>query len=409
MLDAWSRIPGEDTAQEGNQMNVTTAFRNLDSHGRHRGPEVIRHEAALLEKRLARFRPDLVRLEVTVSQTRGKTRIRADLRLALPSGVLAARHEGFEIEPVLRKPFAALTRRLDRHLSKLRREPEWKRPARRARIGGLLPPARDRAEADRRALYFDLIEDHLDHLYNTVRRELTYLEASDAVPAGRLSVRGLVDATILSGLDRFEERPTEFSVGDWLPRLTYRTIEAEARAARRAIPDDVTPLDEVPDEPIGDPTAADQEMFDFYQPDDLLLLEDLVADEDGEEAETWMARREAALALHRALADLPALWRKVVQQIHIEDETSEQTAAVLDISAEEVARIDEAARAFLHQRLVEAGHAPDSVAATLADAPAHTAQIPQPLEDRDRIAAALAADRDGPSHDAPNTPAHAGH
>ena len=28
---------------------------------------------------------------------------------------------------------------------------------------------------------------------------------------------------------------------------------------------------------------------------------------------------------------------------------------------------------------------------------------------RDRIAAALAADRDGPSHDAPNTPAHAGH
>jgi len=75
-------------------MHVTTAFRNLDSHGRHRGPEVIGHEAALLEKRLARFRPDLVRLEATVSQTRGKKRIRADLRLGLPSGVIAAGGRG---------------------------------------------------------------------------------------------------------------------------------------------------------------------------------------------------------------------------------------------------------------------------------------------------------------------------
>lgn len=390
-------------------MNVMTAFRNLDSHGRHRAPEVVRAEAALLEKRLARFRPDLVRLEASVSQTRGKKRLRADLRLALPSGVLAAREEGFEAEPVLRRAFAALGRRLDRHLSRLKREPEWKRPARRARIGRLLPPARDRAEADRRALYFDLIEDHLDHLYNVVRRELTYLEASGAVPAGRLSVRSLVAATILSGLERFEQRPTEFSVGDWLTGLAWRTIEAEARAARRAVPDDAASLDEAPDQPAGDPTAADQEMHEFYQPDDLLLLEDLVADEDGEDSETLTVRREAALALHRALADLPALWRKVVQRLHIEDETPEQAAAVLDLSAQEVARIAEAARAFLHQRLIEAGHAPDSAEAALADAETQIAQIPQPLEDRDRIAVAMTAERDDRSHGAPNTAEHAGH
>lgn len=376
-------------------MNVTTAFRNLDSHGRHRSPEVIRHEAALLEKRLGRFRPDLVRLEVTVSQTRGKTRIRADLRLGLPSGVIAARREGYMIEPVLREAFAALGRRLDRHLSKLKREPEWKRPARRARIGRLLPPVRDRAEADRRARYFDLIEDHLDHVYNTVRRELTYLEASGAVPAGRLSVRGLVDTTILNGLDRFEKRPTEFSVGDWLTRLVYRTIETEARAARRAIPDDAARLEEAPEEPARDPTEADQEMFDFYQPDDAPLLEDLVADEDGEDSEAWMARHEAALALHRALADLPALWRKIFLRLHMEDESAEQAAVVLDLPAEEVARIAEAARAFLHQRLIEAGHAPDSTEVALADTPTRMAQIPQPLEDRDRIAAAMTADGEG--------------
>lgn len=377
-------------------MNVTTAFRNLDSHGRHRGPEVIRHEAALLEKRLGRFRPDLVRLEVTVSQTRGKTRIRADLRLGLPSGVIAARREGYVIEPVLREAFATLGRRLDKHLSRLQRTPEWKRPARRARIGRLLPPARDKAETDRRALYFDLIEDHLDRVYNTVRRELTYLEASGAVPAGRLSVRGLVDATILNGLDRFEKRPTEFSVGDWLTRLAYRTIETEARAARRAVPNDAARLEEAPEEPARDPTEADQEIHEFYQPDDAPLLEDLVADEDGEETETWMARRQAALALHRALADLPALWRKVFLRLHMEDEAPEDAAAILDLPVAEVARTAEAARAFLHQRLIEAGHAPDRAEAALADTPARMAQIPQPLEDRGQISAAMT--EDGESH-----------
>ena len=93
--------------------------------------------------------------------------------------------------------------------------------------GAPLPPARDAAEAERRQLFFDLIEDHLDTVYDTVRRELTYLECSGSVPEGYLSVRDLVDATILKGLERFEQRPTEFSIGDWLLKLAFETIEAE--------------------------------------------------------------------------------------------------------------------------------------------------------------------------------------
>lgn len=122
-----------------------------------------------------------------------------------------------------------------------------------------------------------------------------------------------------------------------------------------------------------------------------------------------MARREAALALHRALADLPALWRKVFLRLHMEDETAEQAAVVLDLPVEEVARIAEAARAFLHQRLIEAGHAPESAEATLTDTPARIAQIPQPLEDRDRIAAAMTADGEGRATETTGTAERADH
>ena len=143
-------------------MKILKAFRNLDRHGRHRAPEVIEEEARQLASHLKRFRDDLVRLEATVSQTKGKKRIHVSLRLQLPSGVIAAQEEGFEVEPVLRKAFADLRHRLDRHVARIRHEPDWKRPARRRRIGALLPPARDAAESNRRAMYFDLIEDHLD-------------------------------------------------------------------------------------------------------------------------------------------------------------------------------------------------------------------------------------------------------
>ncbi|OWJ75049.1 HPF/RaiA family ribosome-associated protein, partial [Haematobacter missouriensis] len=241
-------------------MNVIRSFRNLDRHGQQRAPEVIEEEVRQLEPHLARFREDLVRLEVVASQTRGKKRIKVSLRLQLPSGVIAAREEGFEIEPALRKAFADLRHQVDRHVARLKHEPEYKRPARRRRIGAPLPPARDAAEAERRQLFFDLIEDHLDTVYDTVRRELTYLECSGSVPEGYLSVRDLVDATILKGLESFEQRPTEFSIGDWLLKLAFESIEAEARAARRAVPEDAASIDAKPETPAEEPTEADQAM-----------------------------------------------------------------------------------------------------------------------------------------------------
>ncbi|GAB4299570.1 MAG: hypothetical protein Kow0058_15300 [Roseovarius sp.] len=372
-------------------MHVTRSFRNLDAHGRDRAPAVIAAETALLERRLTRFRPELVRLEVTLSQTSGKMRIHASLRLELPSGVIAARAEGFETEPVLRAAFAELGHRLERHLARLRHDWRWKRPARRARIGTLLPPARAEAEAARRALFFKLIEDHLDAVYDQVRRELTYLEASGSVRAGDLSVRGLVDATILRGLARFENRPGEFSVGDWLRKLALETIAQEARQARRAIPEDAESLERSPQQPAEEPTEADQEMFEFYQPDDLLRLEDLVADDSAEDPQSGLERREAALAVHRALADLPALWRAVLVMCDLEDSTPEQAAAILELPETEVTWIAKAARGFVRQKLIEGGHAPETSSAALGHAAARLVRVPQPLAERDRIANALAA------------------
>ena len=376
-------------------MEVIRAFRNLDRHGQQRAPEVIEEEVRQLEPHLVRFREDLVRLEVVASQTRGKTRIQVSLRLQLPSGVIAAQEEGFEIEPVLRKAFADLRHRLDRHVARLKHESEYKRPARRRRIGAPLPSARDAAEADRRQLFFDLIEDHLDTVYDTVRRELTYLECSGSVPQGYLAVRDIVDATILKGLNRFERRPTEFSVRDWLTQLAFETIEAEAQAARRAVPEDAASIYVAPEAPAGEPTESDEEMFEFYQPDDVLLLEELVADDGGDDPETAVAKRQDAMAFHRAIAGLPALWRRVLFLVDLNDTPLETASSVLGIPEDDVTRIVQSARDYLRDKLRDSGQSSDTVHALFDSAHQRGSRIPQPLRDRARLEHAFLGDNRG--------------
>ena len=372
-------------------MKVIRTFRNLDRHGQQRAPEVIEEEVRQLEPHLVRFREDLVRLEVVASQTSGKTRIQVSLRLQLPSGVIAAQEEGFVIEPVLRKAFADLRQRVDRQVARLKHESEYKRPARRRRIGAPLPSARDAAEADRRQLFFDLIEDHLDTVYDTVRRELTYLECSGSVPAGYLSVGDIVDATILNGLNRFKRRPTEFSVRDWLTQLAFETVEAEAQAARRAVPEDAASIYEAPEAPGVEPTGSDEEMFEFYQPDDVLMLEDIIADDGGTDPETEVDRHDIAMALHRAIADLAPVERRVLYRMYLEDATIAETAHLLGLTEAEVLKIAENAAETLRGTLVEAGLIGEaSGRAPVEREIARTQCLPQPVEDRRRVAAALA-------------------
>jgi hypothetical protein len=136
-------------------------------------------------------------------------------------------------------------------------------------------------------------------------------------------------------------------------------------------------------------------MFDYYQPDEVLHLEDLVSDDTSADPETEVAQHEAQAALHRAIADLPALWRKVLLCFDLEGKPPENTAVLLDLSQEDVGRIAEASRTFLREKLHESGHADDCIDETIARARRQPLRVPQPQADRERIRAALGVEDRG--------------
>ncbi len=96
-------------------------------------------------------------------------------------------------------------------------------------------------------------------------------------------------------------------------------------------------------------------MFEFYQPDEVLMLEDLIADDGGTDPETEVDRHDIAMALHRAIADLAPVERRVLYRMYLEDATIAETAHLLGLTEAEVLKIAENAAETLRGTLVEAG------------------------------------------------------
>ncbi|GAB4235606.1 MAG: hypothetical protein Kow0032_20200 [Methyloligellaceae bacterium] len=346
-------------------MKRQCAFKNIDKNLQARASTLIDEFADGLKDRLKSYAPDVVSLEARLEKPKSKHRVSISLQLRLPTATLVARGEGHDLEVVLRDTLDELRARIDRHLERLRQSPRWKRKAQRERLKLAFEPSRDEREETRRETYFNLIEDHLDAVYNFVRRELTYLEASGEVPPGALNVEGLVDAVILAGLERFEQRPTEFSAGAWLFQLAVETVEAEAQRVRQILPQPALALEESPPEPAEEPTEKDQEFYEFYQPDEALRLEDLLSDETAASPEDEVSRRELQLVLQRAIADLPSRWRHALALRVFEGMQPEEAAWTLGMSEAELKNACEQALAFLGARLAQAGYLPEEIEKSL--------------------------------------------
>lgn len=341
-------------------MKTKLSIKTTDEKTRAHLKELCEKLGQELEGRLATFSEDLVSLEGRISVGNAGKPTTVSLRLHLPSGTIASAEEGRDSELAIRKSFQEIRRMLEKHLSQLRHEPDWKRPTRRERLRQLTKGSVEVHPQERRQMFYNLIKEHLDAVYHHVRRELTYLEWSRVIPPGYFTVDDLVDEVILRGLETFESRPLEFSVSEWLHALTTKTLEEELAHLPQFQGGELLSLESPPPLPPAEPTRADEELFEYYQPDEKLRLEDLLPDETAEDTEKAAASHEMQLALHRAIADLPRSWRQALIFTIIEGIPPERTGALLGRTPEQVQADVDHAVAFLLARLVDIGLADEN-------------------------------------------------
>jgi len=149
-------------------------------------------------------------------------------------------------------------------------------------------------------------------------------------------------------------------------RVTTEILEEERRRLR-ADEQLVALDDEVPEDAMDQAEdMVGEEIGEFYQPDEDLHVEDLIADTEipGPEEAT---QAEAVDACYELLGALPSLWRRALTLVHREGLALEVVAGqILDIGEEELRQVLALGERFLRDHLVERGLGDPDVPALLA-------------------------------------------
>ena len=309
---------------------------------------------ARLRRQLVHFPPDAVHLRTLVREAEGKPYAEASATLRLPSNTLAASEEGLDPRGAVKEAFRELERLLKKEKERLRRADTWRQSREEFQRELLSRVARqsegDAAEA--RAIY---LGERLEDIERFVRREVEWLELNGELVRGEVDPRDVVDAAFVRAFARVGDQPTKQQLLQDASAALRREL-ARARESRKLlhIEEDVPEIS--PQEAV---STLGSEILDFYQPDDDLILCDLLAGltrtpEDNE------AGSELAEALHRAIVAMPASWRQALRLSQLEDLDPLAIAEALEIEKDAVPEILDRARAFLRARLTEAGVVPEN-------------------------------------------------
>jgi RNA polymerase sigma factor (sigma-70 family) len=215
--------------------------------------------------------------------------------------------------------------------------------------------SRSREQRDREA-FFAQLSRHLSGLYRYAQHLLRYHEALGDLPPGQITVEDVVDTAVLGAYRRLGNAAADDDLRNCLVSISrgYVQTEVARSAARRDLT--VSKEDDLPETaPEEEVSRLGEEIFDFFEPDEDLKVEDVVPDLDVPDPEQAAETAEWQQCVNAAIAGLPAQWRTALVLRFGHGLKGSALARALGKSGPEASRVLERARAYMRQRLVEEG------------------------------------------------------
>ncbi|MGF6653398.1 DNA-directed RNA polymerase specialized sigma24 family protein/ribosome-associated translation inhibitor RaiA [Paraburkholderia youngii] len=332
------------------EMKTAISYRNVAKLSRPGLEDLIsRLTDRRLTPHLSHFPSGLVRLQATLEKSLHRSLYRVRLRLVLPGATLACGHDAPEPETAIEHAITELERQLERHVAHLRHEDAWRRKERRAGLRQLRTAVAEQTDAAS-TLFGETVRPLLASLQRFVQRELAYLQTRGDLASDDPSVDDIVDEALARACERFAERPRRLEPLQWLYQIALELLEAEV-AHRQMEEGRCISLEGRLPVQLHEPREDDDELlFEYWQPDEVLRLEDVVPATDGTPEDAVISRelRELVAAL---LAELPEPWRRAVTLCRLEAQPEAAAAQVLGITEEELRHRLAHADAFLTARL----------------------------------------------------------
>lgn len=303
---------------------------------------LIERRKSKLEKFLTAFAPDAVSLHINIEKIERKNLFKVRLVLSVPHKTLSAEKQGKDLVQTIGESFDALLREVRKYKEFIRREPEFKR--KRPAYQQALQPAE--LEEDARELYLDFVESIYPRLWNFAGRELRLRIDQGLIRPGEISLQEILDEAIVSVGNQLPETYDETLIKRQLYRAIVFILNREARNRR---------IRRVSLERRLQEEDLDTQLYEYYQPDNVLLLEDVLPADQSETPEAQFELESLEEALEKTLALLPANWRQAFMLTQLENFTPEEVAMIQGRDPETVKQEAEMARAFIKEKLNELG------------------------------------------------------
>lgn len=287
----------------------------------------------------------------------------ARLYMHLPGKkIITASGEGPEADVASEVGIGRLFREAKKHFALLRGQDQFKRKARRDRLHVLKEQIATLPQAVSTQAQ-QSIERLLQRLQGVARRELAYLRAVGDLPSDYPTEQDLVDEAAAATQAAWKPGADQDTVYRQLLKNLFRAIDREVAASRQygqAISLDA-PV--APDAQDDVEAMVEEELYEYYQPDDTLSVADVLPAQqqegaEGEEAVTEAIRAERASEQAYEvdlLKHLPMAWRRAVLLAELEAMALSAIADVLEANEPTVATWLDQARAFVAARLEDAG------------------------------------------------------
>jgi len=321
-------------------------------------------EATLLPLLRKHRAEDRVLHALLTDMTGATPRWRVDLQMLLPRDrIVTASGEGAEPEAAAARAVHRLFREAKRHFDLLRDRKRQRRNLRQtaraaiARRIEALPAAT--AEASQAG-----IAPLLDRLRAVARRELAYLRATGDLAPDWPTLDDLVDEAAVATREAWDPSRPADKVWLALLRNLFKVLDRET-AANRIFGQAVSLDDPVPEDARDQAEAmVEEEIHEFFQPDEGLMLADVLPDagvmapQDSPAGDGETAEEQTFLA--EVLQDLPVAWRRAWLLADVEGMAAAEIAEALGTSEATAQGWIAQAEAFLSARVGDAGIVRDS-------------------------------------------------
>jgi ribosome-associated translation inhibitor RaiA len=229
--------------------------------------------------------------------------------LVPPNTILVARGKSNQLQSAIEKALDTLFRHYENHIDRILQQDTNKRQSRRSRIDNL----KDHHDTLSAQLFEEantVIESLLPKLKNTIKRELTFLRSQGDLPYSYPATQDILDE-VIAGV-----------ISDWKPGLDDKTVYIRllqemnevlsGEVAASHVYGDIVSLEApAPKNPMEHAESmVGEEFYEFYQPDELLKIEDLVFDEKSLMFLEKGQDDQKISYLLRLIKELPIKWRR---------------------------------------------------------------------------------------------------